>query len=184
MGYRSRINNYEFHFNAFAGTFRDAKHLRKNMTETEKILWQAIRNRKISGFKFRRQHPVGQFIVDFYCVEARLVIEVDGEIHNKSEAKERDANRTAELESLGLKVLRFQNQEVDENIERVIEMIIKNLPILPLSKLERGPGGEVKPGERGPGGEVHAVCRLFAKSRNICYLYIFSPDPARLTYAN
>ena len=165
------------------------------MTETEKILWQAIRNRKISGFKFRRQHPVGQFIVDFYCVEARLVIEVDGEIHNKSEAKERDANRTAELESLGLKVLRFQNQEVDENIERVIEMIIKNLPILPLSKLERGPGGEVKPGERGPGGEVkpgergpggevHAVCRLFAKSRNICYLYIFSPDPARLTYAN
>jgi hypothetical protein len=107
MGYRSRINNYEFHFYAFAGTFRDAKHLRRNMTETEKILWQAIRNRKISGFKLRRQHPVGQFIVDFHCVKARLVI------------------------------------EVDENIKRVIERLLTTYHTPPLSKLERGLGGEV-----------------------------------------
>ena len=144
MVYRSRIINYEFHFNAFPETFRNARFLRKNMSPTEKMLWRELRNKHLAGYKFRRQHPVGQFIVDFYCVEARLIIEIDGSIHDKAEVYERDSNRTAELERLGLKVIRFTNEEVINDIESVlhtIDLALKHSTSSPPLQIGEGAGG-------------------------------------------
>ena len=97
------------------------------MTEAEKILWYRLRNRKLNGLKFRRQHPIDRFVADFFCVEKELVIEIDGGIHNETNIKELDENRTYELERFGLKVLRFSNEEVENEIEKVLEKIIKSL---------------------------------------------------------
>ncbi len=101
--------------------FARAKVLRLNMTEAEERLWYYLRKNQLKGYKFRRQHPIKYFIADFYCHQARLVIEVDGEIHNTQ--KEYDAGRTYELEELGIIVIRFTNAEVFNNIEKVIEKI-------------------------------------------------------------
>ena len=78
-------------------TFARAKELRKNMTPAEKVLWQRLRNYKVDGFYFRRQHPIKFFIADFYCAKADLIIEIDGGIHNNPDVCEHDVNRTAEL---------------------------------------------------------------------------------------
>jgi len=102
-----------------------ARELRKNLTGPEKILWSYIRKRQQKGMHFRRQHPYGIYILDFYCFEANLVIEVDGLIHLNQ--KEYDNERTRYLESSGLRVLRFRNQDIEERIEWVIEKINKNL---------------------------------------------------------
>jgi very-short-patch-repair endonuclease len=84
-----------------------SQELRKKPTTAETLLWEALRNHGFANLKFRRQHPVKWFIADFYCHEARLVIEVDGGIHNNSDQAEYDQNRTAELEELGIQVIRF-----------------------------------------------------------------------------
>jgi very-short-patch-repair endonuclease len=104
-------------------TLEKAKLLRKSETKSEKVLWEYLSSNKVQGFKFRRQHPISQFIVDFYCHELKLVIEVDGEIHNRPENKEYDEIRTNELERLGLTILRFTNDEIDNNIEKVLKTI-------------------------------------------------------------
>jgi very-short-patch-repair endonuclease len=111
----------EMYYGANQITFEKAKELRKNMTETEKILWQYLRKDKINGLRFRRQHPIDIFIADFYCHKAKLVIEIDGYIHNHQ--KEYDIGRTEELKKYGLKVIRFTNEEVLKNIEKVVEKI-------------------------------------------------------------
>ena len=98
-----------------------AKELRKNMTPAEKALWDKIRNRKVANCKFRRQHPIDIFIADFYCHEKKLVIEIDGEIHNAQ--KEHDINRTAEMENYGIRVIRFTNDEIENELEKVVEKI-------------------------------------------------------------
>lgn len=103
--------------------FSKAIELRKNMTEPETILWERLKNNKINGVKFRRQHPVHLFIVDFYCHQYGLVIEIDGEYHNTEEQKLKDEERTKLLEFQNLKVLRFTNEEVMKTIENVIEKI-------------------------------------------------------------
>lgn len=95
--------------------------MRARATPTEDALWQRLRNRQLAGAKFRRQHPVDHFIVDFYCAEAALAIEVDGGIHNQT--READALRQAYLEGLGLRFLRFTNDEVLNEIERVLAII-------------------------------------------------------------
>jgi very-short-patch-repair endonuclease len=100
-----------------------AKQLRKNLTPAEKELWQALRRGNLAGLKFRRQHPVGNFILDFYCPACKLVIELDGGIH--LDRVEYDAARTTELESHGYTVLRFQNQEVIDELETVLEKILQ-----------------------------------------------------------
>ncbi len=87
-----------------------ARQMRHEPTTAEDALWELIRNRKINGFKFRRQYTIDRFIVDFYCVEAHLVIEVDGAIHDYT--SDEDALRQAFLESRGLRVLRFRNEDV------------------------------------------------------------------------
>ncbi len=100
-----------------------AKELRKNMTPAEKLLWNRLRNRKVANCKFRRQHPIDTFIADFYCHEKKLVIEIDGKIHNKQ--KQYDINRTAEMQNYGITVIRITNDEVEKELEKVVEVIEK-----------------------------------------------------------
>jgi very-short-patch-repair endonuclease len=98
------------------------KELRKNQTPEEEKVWWYLKNKRL-GFKFRRQHSVGGYILDFYCKEKRLVVEIDGEIHNTKEAGEYDKVRDKFFIELDYKVLRFTNDEVEQNIKNVIKMI-------------------------------------------------------------
>ncbi len=98
-----------------------ARDKRTHPTEAEQWLWQHLRNRRLSGIRFRRQHSIGQFIVDFYCAEHDLVVEVDGPIHNEQQAE--DQIRQNYLESIGLRVLRFTNDEVLNHIRTVLREI-------------------------------------------------------------
>lgn len=100
-----------------------ARALRKAPTPAEARLWEALRNRKLGGFKFRRQHPIGRAIADFYCAEVRLVVEVDGGVHNVQ--REYDEARTEMLQSRGYTVIRFTNREVLENLDAVTAKILK-----------------------------------------------------------
>lgn len=106
--------------------FEKAKALRKNLTHAELVLWGYLKCSPL-GFKFRRQHPIGIYIVDFYCHVLKLVIEVDGSIHSKTEAIEHDERRQKDLEDLGLRVVRFTNDEVELRLEKVIKEIEKIL---------------------------------------------------------
>jgi very-short-patch-repair endonuclease len=101
--------------------------LRVNQTEAEKILWECLRRHRHHGYKFRRQHPIGEFIVDFYCPATKLVIEVDGPIHDDEEHQIYDSFRDKKLESRGLRVLRFTNWEVQNELDGVLEEISKSL---------------------------------------------------------
>lgn len=98
-----------------------AREMWREPTEPERRLWQKLRRKQLNGYKFRRQHPIGRFIVDFYCHQARLVVEVDGESHAFQE--EYDAARTAWLEAQGLRVIRFSNKAVMKNIDGVAQAI-------------------------------------------------------------
>lgn len=89
----------------------------------KKFFGNNLRNRKLDDLKFRRQHPVDIFILDFYCHEKKLAIEVDGEIHNNEEQKEWDDSRTVELTELGIHILRFTNEEVVNSVSEVINSI-------------------------------------------------------------
>ncbi len=102
-----------------------SRDLRKNPTDAERKLWAHIRLRRMGGYKFRRQHPLGPFIVDFVCLEKKLIIEVDGGQHDKF--KFYDAKRDRWLEDKGFKVLRFWNNEVLQDIEIVMEVIAGEL---------------------------------------------------------
>lgn len=97
--------------------------LRKNQTKPEELMWSKLRNRQFLNLKFRRQYGIGEYIADFYCPKFRLVIEIDGESHFAKEAIEYDKIRTQFIESLGIKVVRFTNKEVMENIEGVLEKL-------------------------------------------------------------
>jgi len=117
----------EMFFGASPIIFQRAAELRKNMTASEKILWSALRRKQIKGKRFRRQHPIDIFVVDFYCHDSRLVIEVDGGIHQEKEQKEYDMGRSIELEKLGLKIIRFTNDQIKNNIAEVLKKIELNL---------------------------------------------------------
>ena len=95
-----------------------ARELRGQMTPTEKALWQRLRAGRLNGLKFRRQHPLGPFIADFYCAAHRLVIEVDGEVHGTQ--VDRDRVRTEQFEAYGYRVIRFSNVQVEGDIEAVL----------------------------------------------------------------
>ena len=116
---------YPFYFGAGPATLRIAAQLRANMTKAEKVLWESLRNKKCCNQKFRRQHPIGDFIVDFFCYDAMLAIELDGAVHYDDYQKERDHERTKILQELGIEVIRFKNREVIENIEEVLQFIEK-----------------------------------------------------------
>jgi very-short-patch-repair endonuclease len=95
-------------------------------TDSERRLWSALRDRQLQGYKFRRQHNVGSFILDFACIEHMLAVEADGGQHNDSEA---DKRRTAWLESQGWKVVRFWNSEILSNLDGVLYNILKELEV-------------------------------------------------------
>ena len=99
----------------------NARALRKNQTEAEKRLWRRLRDKQVEGFRFRRQVPIGPYIVDFVCPSEKLLIEVDGGQHAENE--EYDAARTALLENAGYRVLRFWNNEIFENLDGVLERV-------------------------------------------------------------
>jgi len=123
MVYLGKTFPATLHLGSGPKTIGQAKVLRKKETEAEEILWQALRNRKCYGHKFRRQHALGKFVVDFYCHEKRLAIEVDGGIHEQADIAERDINRTFELERLGVIIIRFRNDDIFERLANVLREI-------------------------------------------------------------
>ncbi len=98
-----------------------AQRHRRNMTAAERTLWAALKNRQLNSLRFRSQHPLGRFIADFYCAQVRLVVEVDGPVHNKQ--AEYDAARTQHFETYGYQIVRFTNQEVFANLPKVLAKI-------------------------------------------------------------
>ncbi|MFS4416165.1 endonuclease domain-containing protein [Maribacter sp. 2307ULW6-5] len=99
------------------------KQLRNNPTKAESQLWKALQRSQLKGRKFRRQHSIGNYIVDFYCTRERLIVELDGEYHANPVNEEYDLNRTKYLQSLGFKILRFQNYLVFDQLDMVLETI-------------------------------------------------------------
>lgn len=100
-----------------------ARKLRHDETEAEKILWTCLRRKKLKGTKFRRQEPIGNYVVDFVNFEKKLIIELDGGQHTSVEAKGNDAVRTEWLESQGFRIIRFWNNDVSSNLEGVVAQI-------------------------------------------------------------
>jgi very-short-patch-repair endonuclease len=116
------------------------RELRRSATNAEALLWLLLRARQIAGAKFRRQHQFGRFILDFYCHEAKLAIELDGAHHSSRPARAADAARSAYLESRGIRVVRFANDEVLDRTEGVITRIWNAVTLTPaLSQWEREP---------------------------------------------
>ena len=114
-------------YGASRNIFEKSFELRKNMTAAEKILWNELKNRRVFKPKFRRQHPIDIFIVDFYCHKFKLAIEIDGEIHLDPEIAEYDDGRTHDIEKLGIKILRFSNEDVFNNLNLVLKEIKETL---------------------------------------------------------
>jgi len=102
-----------------------ARKLRKNMTTQERKMWELLRNKRYKNLQFKRQEPIGGYIVDFVCHNKNLIIEIDGGQHNEISIIEYDKIRTQYLESKGYTVLRFWNNDIDNNIEGVFERIEK-----------------------------------------------------------
>lgn len=120
-----------------------ARDLRKRQTCAEEKLWQFLRDRRFKNLKFRRQHPLGRFIADFYCHEAKLIIELDGFIHNLRYQKEHDRLRTKLINQYGMKVMRFGNEEIISDVEKALKEIGDDLtPKAPPLLIRRGVGGE------------------------------------------
>jgi very-short-patch-repair endonuclease len=135
MAYLGKSFDRDFYFGSGREIIKRARFLRNTMTPSEYILWSHIRKKRLSGIIFRRQHPIGQFIVDFNCHEAKLVIEIDSNIHDSDENIEHDENKTFELEKSGLKVIRFKNELITGNSDEVLEILQKEIEVRSLKKL-------------------------------------------------
>lgn len=108
-----------------AKTVETARKLRSEITPAERMLWEALRSRRLANLKFRRQHPYERFVLDFFYVKHQLVIEVDGKVHNDSTQAEHDEERTRFLEERGIRVVRFRNDEVMSNLDEVLKQIVE-----------------------------------------------------------
>ena len=108
--------------------FDYANQLREAMTPAELVLWESLRMNKLNGFRFKAQHPISYFVADFYCHSARLVVELDGNVHDSVDQHEYDTNRTYILEEFGIRVVRFRNDEVFEQLRGVLAKIASFLP--------------------------------------------------------
>jgi len=106
---------------------KHARDLRKDMTEAEHKLWNHLRNKNLDGYRFRRQHPIGPFIVDFVCVSEKLIIEVDGATHGEEVETTYDVGRTEFLENQGWRVVRYGNEEIYKNPDDVLDDIYAHL---------------------------------------------------------
>jgi very-short-patch-repair endonuclease len=131
---------YNFYYNKAR-----ARYLRKIETRAEKMLWTRLRNKQVAGLKFRRQHPIGYFVADFYCHEIKLIIELEGRVHDKKEQKEYDRLRKELIETWEFKVITIKNSQIYNNIDNVIKCIEKTAERrrLSLSSQEREMEGEV-----------------------------------------
>ena len=121
---------YPMYFGATPDVFKKARELRKYETVAEKILWARLHKNQILGLQFRRQHPINRFIADFYCPKIKLVLEVDGSIHDLPENQDYDIGRSEILKDFGITVIRFTNEQIVDDIENVIieiEREVKNL---------------------------------------------------------
>jgi very-short-patch-repair endonuclease len=114
-------------YNNLPSQKRLRRHLRNVATTAERALWQPLRNRQVVGRRFRRQHGIGGYIVDFYCPEERLVIELDGEVHDHPLQRRRDRQRREYLDSLDLRVLRFRNEDVLADPADVLKRIATSI---------------------------------------------------------
>lgn len=117
----------KMYYGALTRNFEYARQNRVNSTPAESALWEELRNKKLKGYKFRRQHPVGLFILDFYCHTAKLAIEIDGEYHLEQEQQIYDRARTELLNQAGIKELRFSNQDILTNLSSALETITQIL---------------------------------------------------------
>lgn len=106
--------------------FARAKELRKNMTQAESILWFYLKQ-NYAGFKFRRQHPIGIYIADFYCHKRKLIIELDGNVHDRVDVKNNDEIRQRNIEESGIKVIRIKNERILKDLETVLQEIKSHL---------------------------------------------------------
>lgn len=125
----------DMHYGASKTIFQYAEVLRKNMTEAEKIVWEKLCKNQLD-VRIRRQHPIYKYIADYYCHEIKLVIEIDGGIHLAKENKEYDISRDITLAEFGIKILRFTNDQVLNNIHKVIEEIKNKIEELKLRRDE------------------------------------------------
>jgi very-short-patch-repair endonuclease len=136
----SLLNNYSMggkiviernmFYGAHKSIFAKAFELRNNLTAAEKILWERLKDRKTFRDRFKSQHPVDIFIVDFYCHRHKLAIEVDGEIHLNEDTLSYDQGRQYEIEKFGIKVLRFTNRDVIDNTQQVVDKILDEIRLL------------------------------------------------------
>jgi len=133
-----------------------ARRLRRDQTDAERKLWGGLRDQRLNGLKFKRQVPIDRYIADFFCADARLIIELDGGQHTMTE--EADAKRTAFLESCGYLVLRFWNNDVMKNMDGVLEEILAILPQAPST-----PHPDSVPTEIGPARFRHFLMRKSGK---------------------
>ena len=121
---------YPMYFGAKPEIFKLAKELRKLETEAERQLWNRLNKNQIIGLQFRRQHPINQFIADFYCPKIKLIIEVDGNIHELPEYQSHDIGRSEILNDFGITVIRFTNEQIIKQTDSIVEeikTICKNL---------------------------------------------------------
>jgi len=128
----------------FQGLVEEARELRKKQTPAEEVMWELLRNRKLNGLKFRRQHQIGDYIVDFFCAEHGLIIELDGSVHQQPEQRKHDAKRDNYLRSLGHTVLRIENKILFDDTEKTLQLILATLP----SPSGRGQGEGEQQGAR------------------------------------
>jgi len=127
-----------------------ARDLRQGSTPAEEALWARIRDRQLLGLKFRRQAPIGPYVADFLCHELRLVLELDGSVHEEPAQISHDVNRDANLGALGFRVLRVTNQQIATDLDSVLRTIAHlhhNRSVSPLSRPEGGEAGREGPGE-------------------------------------
>jgi very-short-patch-repair endonuclease len=115
-------------YGAGGSIFHKARMLRGSQTAAEKLLWMYLKENKLNGFRFKRQHPISSFVADFYCHQLKLVIEIDEDYHQSEVQKIQDANRDAVMIELGLKILRFSDQEVLHHIDEVLSRVKKEFP--------------------------------------------------------
>ena len=113
--------------------FNRARELRKELTQAEQTFWLRLKER-FPQYKFRRQHPISIYVADFYCHKFRLVIEIDGSIHDSYEAKINDAKRQKDLEELKLTVIRFTNEQIKNDVENVLQIVSSTIENLTLKR--------------------------------------------------
>ena len=128
LRYPTKINNKYFARMRRISTNQKthSRQLRKNMTDVERLLWLKIRSRQLLGYRFRRQHPIKNYIVDFVCLDSKLIIELDGGQH--IDQHDYDERRDKVLNQEGFEVLRFWNNEIIENLDGVLEVVCEHLP--------------------------------------------------------